>query len=587
MIFKSQMFQRGICLIRRYIIAIAVLPFVFNNLSFAATLNDVVKQQDDLRIQEKERQNAVEESIQRTPNQLKNPDKLSYQNPIEGETPCFDIKTITLTGKDSEKFQWLTNNLESFTTTCLGVKSVQALQLNLNNRLLAAGYATSRVSLPNQKMSSGELKLDLHVGYIDSFRLEDSKELDWFTMPWATWRNAVPISEGDILNIRDLDQGLEQLKRLPSQEVEIVIEPADQENSSTLVIKRQQERRVRGQLSLDNAGSSSLGREHGQFGLSVDAPLGLNDQLYLNLGSNINHASEDHRNQSASAYYSIPFGYNTFSTSYNYSRFGQIVQGTTVQFLSSGYSQNLEAKLHRTVMRDATSKLGVFGAISTRRAHSYLDDVELVVQQRQNTAVELGITYTKKWQSTNLNLELSNSRGVSWFQAEPRFFEVSDFEQPTTRPNIWRGNVELSFAIPYWDNTLRYNTRLQWQTSPKMALSLDQFSIGSRYSVRGFDGDVILQGESGYSLRNELTMRGFGVANDQLYIAPYIALDVGHIWGPSVNGSPYNTLAGVAFGLTAQSKYLSADIALGTPLYKPDGFETHSINPMLQLSISI
>jgi hemolysin activation/secretion protein len=66
-----------------------------------------------------------------------------------------------------------------------------------------------------------------------------------------------------------------------------------------------------------------------------------------------------------------------------------------------------------------------------------------------------------------------------------------------------------------------------------------------------------------------------------------LALDVGHLWGPSVKGSPYTSLAGIAIGLRAQTKYLYADIALGTPIYKPDNFETHQINPILQLTLNI
>ena len=564
---------------------------VFNvlqiNLTFAATIDDVLKQEDTLRALERDRQKTLTESIERKPDQLKPSEVIILYSPVTGETPCFNVDKIELTGADANRFQWLLKNLDAFTHTCIGVKSLEILQTNLNTKLLASGYATSRVGLPNQQLSTGKLQFKLYTGHIDGFRLEDNNDLDWLTLPWATWRNAVPIAKGDILNVRDLDQGLEQLKRLPSQDVAIVIEPAEVENSSTLIIKRQQGSRLHGQLSLDNAGSESLGREQAQLGITLDAPLGLSDQLSIYASSNAINATPSNRSQSASVYYSIPFGYHTFSTSFGYSRFGQLVQGTTVQFLSSGFSQNAEAKWHTTVMRDTTSKLGVFGSLSTRRARSYLNDVELLVQQRRTAAAELGLNYAKRWQANSLNIELAYSKGMPWFQAERKFFEDGNSEQPTTRPNIWHGNAELNVPISYFNKSFSYNTRIQWQTTSQIALSIDQFSIGNRYSVRGFDGDIILQSESGYSLRNELRMGGFGVINDQLYLAPYLAMDVGHIWGPSTKGSPFTTLAGAAIGLRAQGKFLSADFALGTPLYKPDNFETHQINPMLQLTLNI
>lgn len=567
-----------------FFIALNIWPI---NLTFAASIDDVLKQENTLRTLERDRQKTLTESIERTPDQLKSSETITLNSPVIGETPCFTVNKIELMGVDAVDFQWLIKNLDPFTNTCIGIKSVEILQSNLNTKLLASGYATSRVGLPNQQLSRGVLQFKLYTGHIHAFRLEDANELDWLTLPWATWRNAVPIAKGDILNIQDLDQSLEQLKRLPSQDIAIVIEPAELENSSILIIKRQQNRRLYGQLSLDNAGSESLGREQAQVGITLDTPLGLSDQLSFYASSNATHATPANRTQSASVYYSIPFGYHTFSTSFSYSRFGQLVQGTTVQFLSSGYSQNAEAKWHTTVMRDTTSKLGIFGAVSTRRARSFLNDVELLVQQRRTAAAELGFTYAKKWQTSSLNLELAYSTGMPWFQAEPKFFDDNTDEQPTTRPNIWHGNAELNVPIHYLNNTFSYSTRLQWQTTPKTALSIDQFSIGNRYSVRGFDGNIILQSESGYSLRNELRMNGFGVMNDQLYLAPYLALDIGHIWGPSVHDSPFTTLAGAAIGLRAQGKFLSADFALGTPLYKPNDFETHQINPMLQLTLNI
>ena len=41
------------------------------------------------------------------------------------------------------------------------------------------------------------------------------------------WKNAFPIKEGDILNIRHLEQGLEQMKRVSSLDVSMKLLPAD------------------------------------------------------------------------------------------------------------------------------------------------------------------------------------------------------------------------------------------------------------------------------------------------------------------------------------------------------------------------
>ena len=41
------------------------------------------------------------------------------------------------------------------------------------------------------------------------------------------WKNAFPIKKGDILNIRRLEQGLEQMKRVSSLDVSMKLLPAD------------------------------------------------------------------------------------------------------------------------------------------------------------------------------------------------------------------------------------------------------------------------------------------------------------------------------------------------------------------------
>src|SRR5690606_20884559 len=97
-------------------------------------------------------------------------------------------------------------------------------------------------------------------------------------------------------------------------------------------------------------------------------PLGLNDIVTLSGNTNAELTRSDHRSQSAGVSYSVPFGYHSLTLSASRSRFAQQVQGTTVSFLSSGRSSNLNARWDATVWRSASAKLGLFAGIGTRRA---------------------------------------------------------------------------------------------------------------------------------------------------------------------------------------------------------------------------
>ena len=162
---------------------------------------------------------------------------------------------------------------------------------------------------------------------------------------------------------------------------------------SKLSILRQTGRwqdRVRGGITVDNSGSRTLGRTQLFGALSLDNALGLNDIVALTANTNTENLSANHRTQGYAFSYSIPWGYDTFTYSRSSSRYAQQVQGTAMVFLSSGRSESDDIKWHRTGWRSSASKLGVYAGLSTRRAQSYIDDTELLVNRRRTANAEIG-----------------------------------------------------------------------------------------------------------------------------------------------------------------------------------------------------
>ena len=416
---------------------------------------------------------------------------LSTRLPVE--QPCFVIEGVELVGADAQRFPWLSDAALPFLRQCAGVAGLRQIAGALDAKLIELGYVTSRVALPRQNLKDGVLTIQLHVGRIariGMFAADDAKTVDG---AWGTWRNAMPIAEGDILNVRDIEQGLEQMKRLPRQSVAIELAPGDDADTSNVRILRQSAtlaQRMRGCLTLDNSGSEALGRSQLSGCLSLDNPLGLNDILALTASSNAEHPDAAHRGQSLSLDYSVPWGYNTFSLSAASNRYAQRVQGTTAQFLSSGRSEGLGLKWHRTMLRTSTFRAGLYAAVTTRRASSYLDDVELVVQRRRTTSLETGVTYKGLLGDAALELELGYRQGVPWLHAEDNWPEAASGGL-TLRPNITVLSASFSLPFKLKDRSLLYAATLRVQATPDRTLSTDQIAIGNRYSVRGFDGDSV------------------------------------------------------------------------------------------------
>ena len=82
----------------------------------------------------------------------------------------------------------------------------------VQNALIAQGFVTTRVLARTQDLSQGTLVLTLIPGRVRALRISADSDAR------AMISNAFPIRPGDVLNLRDVEQGLENLKRLPTVE---------------------------------------------------------------------------------------------------------------------------------------------------------------------------------------------------------------------------------------------------------------------------------------------------------------------------------------------------------------------------------
>lgn len=120
------------------------------------------------------------------------------------------------------------------------------------------GFATTRINVPQQSLSTGILKLKIS-GYIGKINVLENK---------IKWSNTFPIKSGDILNYRNLEQGVEQIQRLQSQQVKLQIIPS--ENSGESDINIYCTRKNRGMLIFDDSGDENTGRYQSALNLTVE-----------------------------------------------------------------------------------------------------------------------------------------------------------------------------------------------------------------------------------------------------------------------------------------------------------------------------
>ena len=101
---------------------------------------------------------------------------------------------------------------------------------------------------------------------------------------------------------------------------------------------------------------------------------------------------------------------------------------------------------------------------------------------------------------------------------------------------------------------------------------VDMISMGGRYTVRGFDGEVTLMGTNGWYLRNEFVTR-FPKQKAELYLG----LDVGAVYGYGTEVYNGHAIAGAAIGLRGTLADASYDVFAAAPIIKPEGFHTPDV----------
>lgn len=112
--------------------------------------------------------------------------------------------------------------------------------------------STSRAWLQEQDISGGTLVIAVTEGEVETVTLEGHEE--------NAIRMAFPRTEGRVLNLRDTEQGLEQLNRLNSRPLTVDILPGSREGFSRVTLVPVSQRfPVSLDVGADNRGQKSTG----------------------------------------------------------------------------------------------------------------------------------------------------------------------------------------------------------------------------------------------------------------------------------------------------------------------------------------
>ena len=499
---------------------------------------------------------------------------------LPSETPCFSIHQFVLevppqlspairaagaSDLPFDHFRFAQDYLWKYDGACIGKSGLNLIVKRLTNQILERGYSTTRIGIPGQDIAGGVLKLVLVPGVIRTIRFSDPSL-------YGTWRSAFPTGPGKLLNLRDLEQGLEQMKRIPSQDVDMQIVPGEVPGESDVVIEVKRSKPWKFTGTLDDSGAKGTGKLQAGLNFALDNPLGLNDMFNIGLSTDADRKAGQRGTSGNNVYYAIPAGYWNFAVSGSTYDYHQEVAGANQTFVSSGKSRNLELKVTQLFQRDQAQKNSWQFRVGKRWNHAYVEDTEIAVQERNTTFAELAWVHTHYIGSAQLDFTFANKWGVNWFNGQTYAKNLLGQEDPSTNNlHYTLQTVDATLSVPFHiaSQPLTYIGTFRGQATRSPLYLADQLSFGNRYTVRGFDGELTLAGERGFYVRNELNLP---IASSGQ--SAYLGLDYGQVYGPSVANLLGNKLAGATVGLRGGLFGLSYDLFSSWALVKPQGFNT-------------
>jgi hemolysin activation/secretion protein len=382
----------------------------------------------------------------------------------------------------------------------LGRDDIQLLCVRVTKALIEEGLITSRVGLPlEQKLSAGKLRLRIVPGIIEKIY---SRE--------PVFRNrtrlfsAFPFFEGKLLNINDLEYGIETMNRLESNNAMMRIAPGESEGTSEVVIDNERGWPLHVEAGFDNLGQKGTGECRRKMTAVADDIAGFNDYSIFSctesMGINRNRAFSRTRSLS----FSVPLGFWSFSASGNMSEYRQFFSGMNRRYEMEGREVASLVMLERLVWKRGISRIRTGLSLNLKKKESYIEDQKIDTQSGRLSLVRAQADYSGYLCGGFLTAGADYRRGMKILGAGR---ESSDLpgDMPSACFNICGADLGWNRFFSLFGRNIGYFLYLSGQYSGETLHSSEKMTLGDLHTVRGFR-EFSASGDMGCFMRNEISI---------------------------------------------------------------------------------
>lgn len=545
-----------------------------------------IQQGDTLLRQAQERLKFEQERAQRlqAPSGVDLKSVMPRLDASQAEGVCHNVVSIDILGAnllDADDKSALVRGLVGH---CMGVTDIEKLMGDVTRHYIERGFITTRAYLPAQDLSSGKLQLLVVEGRIESLRVEGDPDkrinLDL----------VVPARAGDLLNMRDLEQAIDQINAVSANKVKLDLVPGAKPGQTAVVFRNKAGNAVTFEGSVDNQGSEATGKNGLSGTLTVGGMLGFNENLALTYHTSSPHTDQA-GNDSVSLGLTVPNGYGTYGISTseaNYSTGLKTPGGRALVAFGKSTSWNLTAE--RVVTRDQDSRHAMVATLSSIDSKNYIDmgnmgTIYVNPTSRRATSIAAGLKSTMLVAGGNFSLRPELALGLNEMGNLPAG-QNADSDGP--QAEFAKATVDISFEKHFdmYKQDWSWNSAFKGQYSGEQLLSSQQLLIGGIGSIRGFVTNS-LSGDSGYYWRNELGLHyKLQLGDTNVSTKTYIGYDIGSVSG-NATGAVSGQLSGVVLGVNAQFKAANVELSWTRADKAPASMTPEEAQTWLRISFSL
>ncbi len=420
-------------------------------------------------------------------------------------------------------------------------EDLEALRLTLTHLYVDRGYVNSGAILPDQPVTEGVITYQIIEGRLTAIDVEGNR---WFRSSYFTRRFSLAAQPP--VNVNALQERLQLFLEDPRiQRLNAELKPGLKPGEAVLDVRVEDRLPFKVWFDINNYQSPSIGAERGFVTLEDQNLTGNGDILTLQYG----------KSQGVDPLldfkYSLPFTARDTTASFEYRRIESIVvekpfDQLDIESKSEIFTLGLRQPVYRTPgtefalqllgerLSEKTALLGEpFSLSPGARKGESTESVIRVVQELVRRTQDQVIAGRSRF-SVGVNVlgaTINNEKDVP----DGRFF-------------AWLGQFQWVRRLPrLLDTVLIFRTDLQ--ITPDSLLTLEQFPVGGRYSVRGYRENTLLRDNAFVtSLEARIPVIRNLPGADFVQLAPFV--DYGRGWNAKLpTGSDLFGLYSVGVGL--------------------------------------